>query len=387
MIPRRLSLLSRYARLLLCLPLLAGVLGWPPSAAAAAAATPTCTASGTSVLTFTTVSAPQSGTAGGSIGTSTSATVTFTCSGFPLADSRGGVDNSLIIQAGQPFGQVDSSLNNTNGPGVYFSTSNAGIDLLVNASGSGTGTCTDGKTVSVTINPTSSLSGVNAGPNSNQGYQVGQAVTTSTTAGACSVTFTVTYTGQLVATGKSITAGSFTTTSSNLMEFWWFIPGYNNYNNSKDLSKYLSASGMNVTTNGCSVNTDSQNLTVTLPTISSAVLTAKGATAGLTPFQLNLTCQSGTKVSITMNTANAATQTGVITPTTGTGYAGNVGVQLLYGGTAQSNAVTFGTAQSIGKTTAAGVFSIPYYAQYYVTNTPVTAGQVLGTATFTISYQ
>lgn len=135
----------------------------------------------------------------------------------------------------------------------------------------------------------------------------------------------------------------------------------------------------------CTVETSSKNMTVTLPTISTAALSQNlGATAGRTAFNIGLVCStSGKSVYVTMATDNAyAGADGVLAPTTGTGYASNVGVQILDG---QSNPISFGKAQSVG--TSMTTMTIPYSAQYYVTGTPISSGKVHGTVTFNLSYQ
>lgn len=125
---------------------------------------------------------------------------------------------------------------------------------------------------------------------------------------------------------------------------------------------------------------------VTLPPVSTSQLTGKGSTAGQLPFQVQLNCVSGSNLRITLSTANAySTNLGVINNTTGSGYATNVGVQLLQQDGATP--VKFGTAISEGATLN-GSMNLLFYAQYYQTsNSNVTAGQVSATATYTLTYQ
>lgn len=144
--------------------------------------------------------------------------------------------------------------------------------------------------------------------------------------------------------------------------------------------------GVTFTASTCTVSTGSQNLVVTLPAVLASSLTSAGATAGTTPFSINLTgCTSSLNVSATLNTNNSyAAANGVIAPTTGSGYAGNVGIRLL-----QSDGATpveFGTAFPVGTTSSAN-FTFSLYAQYYQTASPVTPGQVQATATYTLTYQ
>lgn len=144
--------------------------------------------------------------------------------------------------------------------------------------------------------------------------------------------------------------------------------------------------GVTFTASTCSVSTGSQNLVVTLPSVLASNLTSAGTTAGTTPFSINLTgCTSNRNVSATLNTNNPyATANGVIAPTTGSGYAGNVGIRLLQSDGATP--VAFGTAFPVGTTNGAN-FTFNLYAQYYQTASPVSPGKVQATATYTLTYQ
>lgn len=144
--------------------------------------------------------------------------------------------------------------------------------------------------------------------------------------------------------------------------------------------------GVTFTATTCTVSTGSQNLVVTLPPVLASSLTSTGTTAGTTPFSINLTgCTSNRNVSATLNTNSPyASANGVIAPTTGSGYAGNVGIRLLQSDDATP--VAFGTAFPVGTTSGAN-FTFNLYAQYYQTASPVTPGQVQATATYTLTYQ
>lgn len=130
----------------------------------------------------------------------------------------------------------------------------------------------------------------------------------------------------------------------------------------------------------CTVTTKS--ITVTLPTVSSANFAGLGSVAGTTPFAIGLTCSSGTTLRIQLDSpASVAGKPGVIAPSSG--GAKGVGVQLLDG---TGTAVNFGSAQTVGATPN-GNLSVNYFARYYQTGTPVVAGLVQASATFTLSYQ
>lgn len=124
---------------------------------------------------------------------------------------------------------------------------------------------------------------------------------------------------------------------------------------------------------------------VTLPAVLASAFTGKGATTGQTLFNVQLNCQASANLAITLATSNQQTgTTSVIAPTAGSGYAGNVGVQILDGHS--GNPITFGTAISEGTTTS-GAMNLPFYARYYQTGTSVSAGNVTATATYTLTYQ
>ncbi|NKZ38617.1 fimbrial protein [Oleiagrimonas citrea] len=136
----------------------------------------------------------------------------------------------------------------------------------------------------------------------------------------------------------------------------------------------------------CTIDPGSVTKSVTLPFVNTQQLTAQGTTAASTPFSLLLTqCPNGLHVFITLDTSTPqAGATGVIAPTTGTGYASGVGVQILQADGVTP--VTFGSAINTG-TTAASSYTIDLYARYYQTATTVSSGNVKGVATYTINYQ
>lgn len=147
----------------------------------------------------------------------------------------------------------------------------------------------------------------------------------------------------------------------------------------------FNASGITFVAPACTIAVDPT--VVTLPTVYNSAFTGVGSTAGLTPFNVQLNCPSaaaGANVAITLATSNPApSTTGVIAPTSGGGYAKNVGVQVL---DKNGNPIPFSTTIPAGTATA-GIFNIPLNARYYQTGTPVAAGNVSATATYTITYQ
>lgn len=130
------------------------------------------------------------------------------------------------------------------------------------------------------------------------------------------------------------------------------------------------------------------NLTVTLPTVYASAFptTGTGTTTGQTPFNVQLNCSAGTSVSVTLAPGTPAYTgaLGVLTNTAGSGYAGNVGVQLFKDSRC-AQPVVFGTAIPEGPTSS--TMNLPFCASYYQTGTTVTAGRVTATATYTLTYQ
>ena len=189
---------------------------------------------------------------------------------------------------------------------------------------------------------------------------------------------TATFTAQLEVTG-TVTPG--TGTSINLLTFEDFTSGTTNSSTSYGS---LTSGTFTVASPACTVSAGSVNMTVKLPDIFANALTATGATAGKTGFNINLNCQFGTTsptLAVTMTTANAQSGVnGVVAPSTG--GASNVGVQLL---NSTSTPIVFNQAQ-VQTSVANGAVAIPYFAQYYATGTPIGAGNVTATVTFNLTY-
>ncbi len=138
----------------------------------------------------------------------------------------------------------------------------------------------------------------------------------------------------------------------------------------------------------CNVDPGSVNKVVTLPAVTTAQL-AVNQTPGITPFSLQLiSCPTGEKVFINLNTSNPQTgSTGVIAPTIGAGYATGVGVQILQADGSTPVTFTDDPNQAINTgTTTGSSYAINLFARYYRTAAP-TAGKVQGVATYTINYQ
>jgi type 1 fimbria pilin len=342
---------SRHLRLLALLLLGLIAMGKVPDARAA----PTCSG-GNLVLNLPNVTVTRDTPVGALLGSPISGQASFSCSGGPSGSSN--PKNRFAIQiydlqANQLTPQTLPSPGSTNINTMTFATGLSGIGLQL------------------TINPAMRGYDVNPGDQQPGAYIVGYINGTS---GG----LTVSYTAQLVVTG-AVTPG--TISAKTLLNYEWYVYGYNN---SASLGTHLTLnSGTQVGLRGCTVNADSQNFTVTLPTVGITDFTDTGSTAGLTAFHINLSCQAGTTMSITMDTASRASQTGVVKPTSGSNNAKNIGVQVLDGSQA---AVTFGQATKLGASPD-GPLSLPYYARYYQTGRRAGAGKVSATVTFTMSYQ
>lgn len=357
----------------LCFLLLLAVLAsWAPRALAAAT---NCTSAG-GTISLPPVTVPANPAVGSLVGTPASVTVTFTCSGLPYSQPQAPNNYSLTatIQAGL-LAPADPTDNPNADNGIIFATNLPGLALQLTAS-------------PVQANDRAWVRG---GPGGTRGFEPG-AVTAPASAWQCTgkgrnQTCTGTYTGsvsetftaQLIVTGP-VTTG--TLSAINLMQFNWYIYGISP---SQGYFASLILNSTVVRPPACTVVNN--NLTVTLPTVYTSTFSTTGSVTGQTPFNLQLNCSAGTNVSITLTPGTPAytNAQGVLTNTSGPGYAGNMGVQLFQDSSCTS-AIVFNSAIPEG-TTPNGSMSLPFCASYYQTGTPVTAGRVTATATYTLTYQ
>lgn len=346
------------------------LLCWTPRAFGAAT---NCT-SGGGTLNLPSVTVPQNPAVGSLLGTAASTTVTFTCSNLPSSAPSAPNNYSLTatIQAGN-LAKADSTNNPNGGNGIVFATNLPGIALRLTASPV----------------QASDKAGNRGGPGSTRGFEPG-AVTAPRSAWECvrslflvcleyGGTYTnsvsETFTAQLIVTGP-VTAG--TLSSITLMQFNWYVYGLGA---SQGYFANLTLNSTTVNAPACSVVRS--DTPVQLPTIFSSALDGAGTTSGPTGFNVQLNCQSGTRLAITLDASNKiSTAAGVITNKTGAGYAGNVGVQILGG---DGNPIIFGTPINEGTTTN-GMMNLPFSARYYQTGAGITGGQVYATATYTLTY-
>lgn len=318
------------------------------------------------------------GTSNGLISSPASTTVTINC--FPAFQATPNYYDDFTALTGS-LAPIDSANASPTGKGIMFQTSVPGIDVLLTAS-------------------TIQASSANNGPNGTPGWAMGtinctSAGSTDGYTGKCRPTsITATFTAQLVKTGP-VTPG--TASSIQLLQFFDSDsvpanpPGLGlgtatQYPSDSNSYGTLTLNAVTVNMSSCSVAAGSSNLSVILPSIMSSALPTTGSVAGQTAFNIQYTCPSGWSLYMTMSTSNPGTAAGVILPSTSCAAgtpATNVGIQML-----QSNQqpVQFNTAQSLGSSPN-GTLNLTYYAQYYATASPVSAGAVCGTATFTMSYQ
>lgn len=143
------------------------------------------------------------------------------------------------------------------------------------------------------------------------------------------------------------------------------------------------------TSPGCTVITS--DIYVFLPTVPISALPNKNSTAGDTPFNIQLSCPSGsasTKLYIEFDALGGTVTSGGNTVLKNTGSAAKIGVQLL--GSDGTTPVDFGSATQVKNSIPSGLLSLPYFARYYRTGGGA-IGSIVGTvnasATFTLTYQ
>ncbi|HDR9756897.1 TPA: fimbrial protein [Burkholderia cepacia] len=143
----------------------------------------------------------------------------------------------------------------------------------------------------------------------------------------------------------------------------------------------------------CKVEGQSNDLSVTLPPVSTAALGSVGTVAGRTPFALSLTgCTTGdgnpVKVGVLFEPgANVDQSTGRLTADTGAGKAEGVQLNVL---DAQQKHIPVGS-QSPANTQmvdidANGAAKLAYFAEYYAADA-VKAGNVTSRVEYSLIYQ
>lgn len=150
-----------------------------------------------------------------------------------------------------------------------------------------------------------------------------------------------------------------------------------------DVMNVIVGSGT-VRTVGCSVGNTTINVPMGLTR--NIDFSGPGSTGNENGFDIALSCDAGTKVSMRLDPGSAGladASNGVLNLNGGSGaQASGVGVQVLY----KDAPVQFGTAMSVG-TAAGGFVDLLLKARYYQTGSKVMPGQANATATFTMTYQ
>lgn len=142
-------------------------------------------------------------------------------------------------------------------------------------------------------------------------------------------------------------------------------------------------------TESCTLEDDSVDITVTLPTLSTSSLATAGATAGSKLFKINVKdCPAAlTKVAAhfeAMGTSGVNSATNNLKNSATNEPAKNVEVRLYDTNESHLPLGSTGTLQNIDSGTHTA--SMTYYGGYYAT-APTTAGNVYAQAKFTLSYQ
>lgn len=146
----------------------------------------------------------------------------------------------------------------------------------------------------------------------------------------------------------------------------------------------------------CKIDTDSQNRTVTLPTVGKANLSLAGQTAAPVPFSITLkecNAADAQKANLLFSVSGATRGQIYLSNAASSGKANNVGIQIVKAdGTGLPINVDGSQANSekapdTGKEQNSTVIQprFDYFAHYYATGA-ATAGEVEATATFQVQY-
>lgn len=149
-----------------------------------------------------------------------------------------------------------------------------------------------------------------------------------------------------------------------------------------------------VTDQTCTISTPGgKDFTVTLPTVSSSTLNAVSATAGRTPFAINLTkCSKGQVATYFEPGSTVDFKTGRLNNQTKTNAATNVQIQLLGSNNqflpilAATNNGAQTNSQWVTVANEGDSADLNYYAEYFAT-AAAGAGDVTSNVQYTIIYQ
>lgn len=146
----------------------------------------------------------------------------------------------------------------------------------------------------------------------------------------------------------------------------------------------------------CKIETDSQNRTVTLPTVGKANLSLAGQTAAPVPFSITLKeCNAVDAEKSALLFSGATAGQSYLPNATGSGKATNVGIQIVKADGTGTPIIVDGSqansekAPDTGKAQNGTTVIQPrfdYFARYYAKGA-ATAGDVEATATFQVQYK
>lgn len=162
--------------------------------------------------------------------------------------------------------------------------------------------------------------------------------------------------------------------------------GYVSYDGSPSIKSATLTLGsdVKVTSTGCSLKT--QNINIKLDDISDAELVSVGTTAKLKDFDIGLDCDANARVNVQLKgTQNPDTKADGVLKLTNAGSAGvakGVGIQMLY----DNKPMTL-NQRVVLKSSAGGLETFTFGAQYYQTKAAVSDGSANATATLDITYQ
>lgn len=147
-----------------------------------------------------------------------------------------------------------------------------------------------------------------------------------------------------------------------------------------------------VGTQTCSVNINGNqsNPVVLLPTVAASKLATKGATAGDTTFTVNVTDCLGISGDTAIKTVLAGNSPTINGNLGNAGDAANVSIQLLDSDASTPLSFASGstvTTSAMTLTEGSNMTSQSLVARYYAEDVGITAGSVIATAQFAISYK
>lgn len=162
--------------------------------------------------------------------------------------------------------------------------------------------------------------------------------------------------------------------------------GYQSFDGAPNSRAYSIALGSstNVIATSCSILTPSIN--IKLDDVLSSDLKTVGKTAKLKNFSIGLDCEASAKVNVKLtgnkNTDTRASGVLQLTNAGSEGVAKGVGIQMLY-----NNAPMILDKNVLLKTSAGGIETFTFGAQYYQTKSDVSMGSANATATLEVTYQ